>query len=364
MNTFNIGDEEHAEEINTSYDQDQPIGDSPQAYYAVGAEPINTGNNNDDFIGAGKLGESLNKDGTGVKRATRGVDPKSRKHKQLQFVYVSKDGCDICKQYDGMIFDIDDEKRPVIPRLESAGWSARPYTHPHCKCKWIKVKDSYTVIDGVAVQENIANEIDDKTIERAKKFYGNDEEWEKLPSLQQKLIMIKMLQKSIGGEASPYGIQKMLDKFVAKNFSKEDQQMVEELKEHDFTLQGILELVADKLASKLGKKLGVESVASEDHVNDYWREYNYAKKKLKEEGFKGTEDEILYHLQDMGIGASVAMDLAKNISKGYESAVEGGRGSGKIGHQPWMLEGEALDECPNCMIQTEKRDGKCILCNK
>ena len=48
----------------------------------------------------------------------------------------------------------------------------------------------------------------------------------------------------------------------------------------------------------------------------------------------------------------------------YESkATEGGRGSGRKGHQKWMLGAEAdPEECPNCMIYTEKKDGNCQIC--
>ena len=44
---------------------------------------------------------------------------------------------------------------------------------------------------------------------------------------------------------------------------------------------------------------------------------------------------------------------------------EGGKGSGKVGHQKWMLAGESGDECPNCMMITDRNDnGKCILCGQ
>lgn len=49
MKRFVIGDEEYTEEVNTAYDQDQDIGDSPQAYYSVGAEPINAKNGEDFY---------------------------------------------------------------------------------------------------------------------------------------------------------------------------------------------------------------------------------------------------------------------------------------------------------------------------
>ena len=83
--------------------------------------------------------EKLNKDGTGVRRATRGVNPKKTKAQVLQFVYVSKSECEICRQYDGMAFATDSPNRPIIPRLESQGKrGSRPYTHPNCKCKWVR----------------------------------------------------------------------------------------------------------------------------------------------------------------------------------------------------------------------------------
>ena len=85
------------------------------------------------------IGEKLNKDGTGVRRATRGVDPKKTKAEVLQFVYVSKSECEICRQYDGMAFATDSPNRPIIPRLESQGKKGtRPYTHPNCRCKWVR----------------------------------------------------------------------------------------------------------------------------------------------------------------------------------------------------------------------------------
>jgi len=49
MTKFEIGDDEYTEEVNTSYDEDQPIGDEPQAYYAIGAEPIDA-QTGDDFL--------------------------------------------------------------------------------------------------------------------------------------------------------------------------------------------------------------------------------------------------------------------------------------------------------------------------
>ena len=40
MTDYQIGDEQYVEEVNTTYDQEQPIGDTPSDYPAGGAEPI------------------------------------------------------------------------------------------------------------------------------------------------------------------------------------------------------------------------------------------------------------------------------------------------------------------------------------
>ena len=141
MTEFEIGDDEYTE-VNTSYDQDKEIGSTPSAYFAH-SQPMNA-KNGDNFMSIQRLDEdtkveSLNKNGTGVRRATRGVNPEKTKAQVLQFVYVSKSECDICKQYDGMAFATDSPNRPIIPRLESQGdKGSRPYTHPNCKCKWVR----------------------------------------------------------------------------------------------------------------------------------------------------------------------------------------------------------------------------------
>ena len=70
---------------------------------------------------------------------TSNILSKKTKAKVLQFVYVSKSECEICRQYDGMAFATDSPNRPIIPRLESQGKKGtRPYTHPNCKCKWVR----------------------------------------------------------------------------------------------------------------------------------------------------------------------------------------------------------------------------------
>ena len=176
-------------EVNTSYDQDKEIGSIPSAYFAH-SQPINA-KNGDNFMSIQKLDEDriveekLNKDGTGVKRATRGLNPKKTPAKVLQFVYVSKSECEICRQYDGMAFATDSPNRPIIPRLESQGnRGSRPYTHPNCKCKWVRpfsdagIKnfddvrgDVFTSGDVTGLKtsgESKANELKQKTIDMAR----------------------------------------------------------------------------------------------------------------------------------------------------------------------------------------------------
>jgi len=56
-------------------------------------------------------------------------------------------------------------------------------------------------------------------------------------------------------------------------------------------------------------------------------------------------------------------DVSDWLHANESKATEGGRGSGRKGHQKWMLGAEAdPEECPNCMIYTEKKDGNCQIC--
>lgn len=345
-------------EVNTSYDQNQPIGDEPQALNTElsNSEPIDaeTGQDFLDIQYGGqskKIGEfqtvwkqlgyeSLNLDGTGVARATRGVNPNKTVNKIIRFIYVSKSDCPICKQYDGHSWEIDSPNRPVIPRLEK-GNKSRPFTHPHCKCKWVNVFSD---------QEVISSEVNQADFDRTRKWYGHG--FDDLTRIQQKMAMIDMFKQSLGMEADAeedildpiplasmaqmafdtikpmikhklgigeaflgqphakqhnYGIQSMLDDIVTKSLDKDEKKEIEESTEleNDFSLDTLLGLIADRLSKKIGKKLGVESKAK-----------------------------------------------------------EGGRGSGRVGHQKWMLAGEVGEECPNCMMITEREDGKCTICGK
>lgn len=492
MNDFIIGDEEFAEEINTSYDQDKDITDLPSAYFGVSGQPIEA-RNGQGFMDINRLGEShecktnddycvcetcdtdsdeyhnmscktckrtkgflygekLNKDGTGVARAVRGLDPRNYKHTKMMFDYVSKAGCKICSQYDGKVFERNDEKRPVIPRLESAGWSARPYTHPNCKCRWVKVGgesyyppsdaykeckycgerfwyDSHSInAENTAIHvkdkheekyhqtklnsdENTSNEVDEKTLARARKWYGDG--FDELGSLDQKMVVINMLKKSIGmevkiialeSEPSAYGIQNMLDIIVAKALNKEEKQdIIDNTKDENFSLEKLLDMIADKLVNKLSKKLGVESYNKhrcpkcdeEFNTNDevithmltmgHGENFGDIKDSVHTESYGGESvtswweslnenkrGEILgkYHLLTGTEDGHDYDELSENAqdkifelySNGY--ATEGGKGSGKSGHSPWMLGTYVADECPNCMICTERNNGICTICGK
>jgi len=398
MTDWMIGDE-IAEEINTTYDQEQPIGDTPSAYFGAGAEPIDA-KNGSGFMDRGKLGESLNKDGTGLAKAVRGLDPTKTKRKWLRFVYVSKSDCAICKEFDGKIYHIDDENRPCIPRLEE--WDgAHPITHPNCKCKWVRTFSDEDFGDqkkakydedgnlvGMIGFESL-DDIDPEDIELAKRVYGDDFDkaddlekgWMVIKALLQKVseesLFLNSVCKKCGGEDfdvmekdgvikgikckncgdrpygkesateadNPYGIQNMLDKFIDKRVGKQGIEEVKDKIAAGFSLESIMELVAEKLASKLGKKLGVESKA---------QEYDIGECPICEGSGKdpnSSEDCEFCH----GAGR-FDMD---NKTQG----VEGGKGSGKTGHQPWMLGTYSSDECKNCMINTDRdKDGKCILC--
>jgi hypothetical protein len=167
MTEFEV-DEEYIEEVNTSYDQDKEIGSIPSAYFAH-SQPMNAKNGGDEKF---KSREKLNKDGTGVRKAKRGVNPNNTPAKVLEFVYVSKSECEICRQYDGQMFATDSPNRPIIPRLESQGKKGtRPYTHPNCKCKWVRPfsKTGLKNFGQTRGGEAEAYELKQKTIDMARK---------------------------------------------------------------------------------------------------------------------------------------------------------------------------------------------------
>jgi len=63
-------------------------------------------------------------------------------------------------------------------------------------------------------------------------------------------------------------------------------------------------------------------------------------------------------------GAIVKVDDMESHADTHsnESATEGGRGSGKIDHRPWMLGTELSDVCEICMISTEWNGTVCTMC--
>lgn len=319
-------DDSYWTEVNTSYDQNQPIGDTPSDYPAAGAEPIDAVNGT-GFLDVGiagaapKIGEKLNKDGTGVARATRGVNPNSAKYKVLKFIYVSSSDCQICKEFDGKSFAVDSPNRPVIPRLESQGKKGgRPYTHPNCKCKW----------------QNVFNEsVTDDDYKRAAKWYGNG--FEELSTLEKKMQIINMLKDSLGMEAvrkysGEAKIQGILDGVVDNTYGKDDT--------NDTKLDTLFEQIAEIIIKQKKKSLGMESttIGHKNHNIDKYLEI--------------AED-------DYEDGTNQDNDRYENTNYGGE----GGKGSGKHGHKQWMLGAEVGDECPNCMMITEVKDGVCIVCH-
>ena len=221
-------------EVNTSYDQDKEIGSTPSAYFAH-SQPMNAKNGNEKFESIDQQkwyyatdqtylddephenrkvkGEKLNKDGTGVRKAKRGVNPNNTPAKVLQFVYVSKSECEICRQYDGMAFATDSPNRPIIPRLESQGKKGtRPYTHPNCKCKWvrpfsdagIKNFDDMGLFDDGNKSlgysgESEANELKQKTIDMARQTIVD---FDKLSKRDQYVAIAHMFKERLSSPES------------------------------------------------------------------------------------------------------------------------------------------------------------------
>ena len=179
-------------------------------------------------------------------------------------------------------------------------------------------------------------------------------------------------------EGNPYGIQKMLDKIVEGSLNNIEKKEIVEKVEDDFSMAKLLDLVADKLASKVGKKLGVENKATEyeeechicssithdtkSHYDNVTESLFVKHKCPKCHKEYTTIDEVINHMfsENHGDNYKDIEDSRHNESYGSE----GGRGSGRIGHVKYMLGAEADEECANCMIKTERDNGKCILCGE
>jgi len=352
------------------------------------------------------IGEKLNKDGTGVRRATRGVDPKKTKAEVLQFVYVSKSECEICRQYDGMAFATDSPNRPIIPRLESQGKKGtRPYTHPNCRCKWVRpfsdagIKnfddvrgDTFTSggVTGLKTSNEAGNyaKVKSKLYKRAVAKYGKN--FFNLPKSRKHYIIMQEIMKELKSHESfqPINLLKtsynaidptlnldrmrhthtnevrvLIDDMVGESLTSERKHDI--VLEHnlDFTFENLLDLTAVALFEALNEeeKIGMDVELEftddeekakdtvEDHLDEDPEHYSRLKSVFEHDVWDEEKNKLI--------------DPSLLEDKKDEEATEGGRGSGRKGHQKWMLGAEAdPEECPHCMIFTEKKNGNCQIC--
>ena len=269
--------------------------------------------------------------------------------------------------YNDMVYCVELPKFHTlyVRRNGQCSWSG------NCHCKWIKV---FNEVSTNHIME--ATEIAPDLIARGKVYYGDG--WDQLKLVEKQLVVINMLQASIneslveepvpivGFEAlkfkateyagdpmakpHSYGIQKLLDNLVGSNLQESKKIEIEETTKNDFSLENLLALVAKALVDKLSKKLGVESKANEELIMRH--RCNICKEEFI------TQDKVVDHKYEVH-----GILEAENIEHvQYNEAFEGGKGSGKNGHSPWMLGTYLAEECPNCMISTEREDGKCIIC--
>ncbi len=387
--------------------------------------------------------EKLNKDGTGVKRATRGLNPKKTPAKVLQFVYVSKSECDICREYDGKTFATDSPNRPIIPRLESQGnRGSRPYTHPNCKCKWVRPFSdagirNFDQIRGTEDYDSITASL----YKYAHKKYGK--KFDTLPKSRKHYILMQELMRKLKSDESfdptslPIAsmlkmtydaieptlalrlakmthkhtneVRDLIDDMVGESLSSERKHDI--VLEHnlDFTFENLLELttlalfeaysdehdVWDEEKNTLvdpslleDKEEGDEGIDDEPYMPDVYgidpyphrHEFIDSSCTICDYELKATEDHSKPYTDKFGkrhvswtcpkcgeefgiAGHSGEGEQFEHIMSHESKATEGGRGSGRKGHQKWMLGAEAdPEECPNCMIFTERKNGNCQIC--
>jgi hypothetical protein len=233
--------------------------------------------------------------------------------------------------------------------------------------------EGMSVIKNHSVDDYIAKAIDD--YEKGKN--SPNEDYEKINYGGEAFLGSR-------GKSHEYGIQNMLDDIVGNSLSTGEKQEVSEKVEDGFTLNVLLDLVAEKLAKKAGKKLGVEGISDKwdeeekkrDNLPHGYQDVDYEDTRFDEPEFepwqKGGEVKFEKCYGCMGSGRFVDGSVCQicggtgvvdqdTKTAGVEYGIKGV--SGRSGHKKWMLEGEAQDDCPNCMIQTDKDDdGKCILC--
>ena len=391
MTKFEV-DEEYIEEVNTSYDQDKEIGEIPSAYFAH-SEPMNAKNGE----------EKLNKNGTGIKRSTRGVNPKKTKAKVLQFVYVSKSECEICREYDGMAFATDSPNRPIIPRLESQGnRGSRPYTHPNCKCKWVRpfsdagIKnfddvrgDTFTSGDvtGLKTSNESGNyaKVKSKLYKRAVAKYGD--KFFKLPKSRKHYIIMQEIMKELKSHESFHSInllktsydtiqpalnldrmrhtnevRHLIDDMIGESISSEKKHGI--VLEHnlDFTFENLLEITEKALFETLSEEEEIGMDVEMEFTDDEEKAKDSIDDHLEEDPDHYSRLKSVFEEHDVWDEETNTL-IDPSILDDKEESTEGGRGSGKKGHQKWMLGAEAdPEECPNCMIFTEKKNGNCQIC--
>jgi hypothetical protein len=388
MTKFEV-DEEYIEEVNTSYDQDKEIGEIPSAYFAH-SEPMNAKNGE----------EKLNKNGTGIKRSTRGVNPKKTKAKVLQFVYVSKSECEICREYDGMAFATDSPNRPIIPRLESQGnRGSRPYTHPNCKCKWVrpfsdagmKNFDDIGLFNGDKTSLGYSGEsgtyakVKSKLYKRAVAKYGD--KFFKLPKSRKHYIIMQEIMKELKSHESFHSInllktsydtiqpslnldrmrhtnevRHLIDDMIGESISSEKKHGI--VLEHnlDFTFENLLEITEKALFETLSEEEEIGMDVEMEFTDDEEKAEDSIDDHLKEDPDHYSRLKSVFEEHDVWDEETNTL-IDPSILEDKEESTEGGRGSGKKGHQKWMLGAEAdPEECPNCMIFTEKKNGNCQIC--
>lgn len=376
MTKFEIGDESYTEEVNTTYDQEQPIGDSPQAIYTEpsNAEPIDA-KTGQDFLDI-DLGEEV---------------------KWLDNPNAFWGLCNYCGEDNWSV----DEHEKHLKSHEAIDEETRR-----------KIKYDIDITEAPEHEGDLRRWADNLGVSQEdyiKVFEesGYSYDWENAEE--------KLNKDGTGTATARRGIDPKNKKHSIMKFDYVSNSDCPICKEYDgmtFPADSPNRPVIPRLESQGNRgnrpythpnckcrwtRIFTEALDSklldrgEQEYGDGWDDLTnleqnmviikLLQKSLSEEGGKPfsewTKDD-LYKSECQSCGApkdehpitenGETHEFLPEYPTDYEGnmspANEGGKGSGKLGHQRWMLNAEVGESCDNCMMITERENGVCMVCMK
>ena len=158
-------------------------------------------------------------------------------------------------------------------------------------------------------------------------------------------------------------VRVLIDDMVGESLTSERKHDI--VLEHnlDFTFENLLDLTAVALFEALNDEEEIGMDVEMEFTDDEEKAKDTVEDHLEEDPEHYSRLKSVFEHDVWDEEKNKLVDPSLLEDKKDEEATEGGRGSGRKGHQKWMLGAEAdPEECPNCMIFTEKKNGNCQIC--